>query len=282
LFKLLPFHIFQIQPGKFRVCVTEKWKLFVEDLNLPDGVVDLDEDGVKLVSSEERESFGWKTIEDRDQKEFFEFFVNEIEDFGLEDVGFQLNLSYLFSFNFENWYSAVKDIKITDENGEVSDVVDQTFFVPLKNEEIQKIYDLHILSDRGKYIGTAFSEIMLLKKSLEGRIQGAVEKVLGATKESNPNEDEKKHPETPFFFKFNIRSAKDSSYYKESGVLAAIKKDDNALKKCQARNTFDLLSAVIASKRIAEDCKSYLSWRTRNTSKSPMQILVQKFVCISF
>jgi len=48
------------------------------------------------------------------------------------------------------------------------------------------------------------------------------------------------------------------------------------LKRCQARNAIDIVSALISSSRTSSDCESYLKWKVK--SKPPLCLILQKWI----
>lgn len=278
IYRLAPYHVHLIEDKVYELWVPIERMRFITELDVPKDSFD---SNFTSLSEEMRATCQWKTPEDRDSEELVKVQFRESEGFNLEDLGMQLYLSYANSFNYEMWYNALQNIKLKDgTTGEEYLIANESYLVSLKPEEIKLLYDLHLKTDRGKYIGEAYAELLVMKKSLQERINSSVMKLLSSYEAKSEGAGE-----GVFYFKLNTRSAKDSTFYKESGILAAIRKDsqDTALKKCQARNAFDLLCAIVASKRAAEDCRSYIHWKVKEGFKPPLQLVLQRYVrCSSF
>jgi hypothetical protein len=283
IYKLSPYHVHQLQTHKYEIWLPQERKSFFDDLDFPVGTFEMDDSGAivyNTVETEVRQQCGWKTPEDRDSKMLLSCVFSEIESFSLEELGVQLYLSYANSFNYEMWYSIVQNVKFVNPfSGKEDKLVSDSYLFDLTDAEVQLIYDLHLKADRGKYLGNAYSELLAMKREIQPRLDPFLPLV---SKEELVPSEEKDEPPTkviePFYFKLNTRSAKDSTFYKESGVLAAIKKDSSSLKKCQARTAFDILSAMVASKRAAEDCRSYIHWKIKSGRKPSLKVVVQRYV----
>ena len=192
----------------------------------------------------------------------------ETPGFSVTDLCNQVYLSNANAFNFDTWFGALENVVLDG-----APVTAGAILVELNDSQVAAIARMYTASDRGKYLGHVNSDVFQLARELT--------KALGEEAHAKMFGDE----DNGCFFKLSTRSAKDSKFYKEGAVMAAINQGSGdtgsarpALRRCQARTMRDVVSAMAASERVAQDCEAFLRWRVKAGQKRPLYLVLQPWV----
>ena len=198
----------------------------------------------------------------------FQILYKEKEGEKIEDLISQIYLSYVNSFNFETAYNQLSDVSIFCDNTQKNEpVFTPSQLIEISDNEVKRIVQLHDDTNRGRDLSFSINEIKRFSTLFEERLKNI-----------------KVDSENGFFFKLNSRSAKDSWYYKQNKLMESIlskNKDksvtkNRSLQACKAFTAYDVISAMVGSSRVSEDCRSYLQWKCAN--KPPVQLVIQDWI----
>lgn len=196
----------------------------------------------------------------------------------IDDLMAQLYLCHANSFNWDLWYGQVCGLAVPGSgsgsgSGSPTPAALPAETAPLTEQEVAAISRLHATTGKGRFLTDAASEIAELASSIAPRLAAMTER-LGLSGKR-------------FFFKLSTRSAKDSLVFKEQQFLASIvakakdkdveRQAEAPLERCQARNAVDVVRALVASRRTADDCRAWLGWMVRGP-KPPLQLVVSPFI----
>jgi hypothetical protein len=227
-----------------------------------------------------------RTKEDRLHESLLQAVFTPDESFTIDALMAQMYLSYVNQYNLETWYPLLKQVEEREgERESKHPLFPATEFIELLPHEIVNMESIYDKTSQGRYLGQASKEIREMAKELEPRLQVALSRLHGQAKNGKQKSEKgsDKGDETLnspfFFFKLNTRSPKDSVFYKDKSVFASIDKSNASyqLKKCQATNAHEVVSALVSSARVHADCQSFREWRVKPEAKPPLLLVLQEW-----
>jgi len=260
IYKYSPILTLPLESGDFQLIFPETQLEIAQQLNIP-GLAEIHPYEGSLPNSihtiRAKEGLG---------KSHYTTIFHPSENFDIEYLLAQFYLTYVNNYNLDLWYEPLKDLTLLDPSGNPFPAIPEAVLIPLTVDQVQIISDLHEKSSFGRYLGPVMNEI----RSLASEIGPSLENLPAGLK-----------PGDKFFWKLSTRSAKDSLYYKEQNLFAALSTKNptsKPLRKCEASTALEIVSAMVGSSRVASDCKSFLQWNVHEQTKNPLKIVIQEWV----